>query len=434
MHKIGIVGPQPSIERILSVAKEFEHNIEFIPFAYDDPTEAAHIVQQAEHKVDGWLFSGPLPYIIARNHVASEENMAYCPPIGTGFFICCMQMAVQQQKVLERVSIDMLDTIDLQQWLEELDLPSKDLYIKDYDHRFGQQEIIDFHYDLWQAGKTDGAITTAHSVYKALKAAGVPAYHSTITRMEIQQALAAIIEKVKAQYFKATQVGLVIIEIERYEEVIEKAGTPYDLQYMELTIKQMLLPLCRRLNGYMSDKGNGSYEIFSSRGAVEQGISELKDTVHYLIKETGVAAIAGIGYGETVFAAEINAHRAVGFARKNGDKGIVIVRDDGVIIEAAGQESELAYAFNSEDTVLIEKLRQANVSIRTYEKMKAIIKRLGWHTFTSGQLAEQMTVTDRNIRRIMASLCEVGLTEVVGEEAASGRGRPGKVYQLIDKS
>lgn len=434
MHKIGIVGPEPSIERILSVAKEFKHEIEFIPFAYDDPTEVAHIVQNASPEVNGWLFSGPLPYSIAKHNVVSDKSLEYCPSIGAGFFICCMQMAIQQKKILERISIDMLDTDDLEKWLAELNLPSQELYIKKYNDQFNRQEIIEFHVGLWKLGKTDGAITTAHSVYKALKSAGVPVYHNTVTRMEIRQALTAVIEKVKALYFKATQVGLVIIEFEDYDEIIEKARTAYDLQYIELKVRQALLPLCRRLNGYIGATGKGSYEIFSSRGVIEQEIGELQDTIKYLGLEIGGTAIGGIGFGETVFAAEINAHRAVSNAKKNGGSGIVIVRDDGVIIEAAGQDTELAYAFNSEDKALIEKLRQANVSIRTYEKMKAIIRRLGWHTFTSAQLAEQMAVTDRNIRRIIASLCEGGLTECIGEEAAASRGRPGKVYRLIDKS
>jgi predicted ArsR family transcriptional regulator len=95
-----------------------------------------------------------------------------------------------------------------------------------------------------------------------------------------------------------------------------------------------------------------------------------------------------------------------------------------------GQKKEMEYAYYSNDKGLLDKLNEANVGIKTYRKVEATVRRMGWDSFTTAQLANQLSVTDRNIRRIMASLCKVALVECIGEESPSNRGRPSRKYRL----
>ncbi len=46
MRKIGVVGPEQSINRIIEVGKAMEPAIEFISFAYADAHEAVDIVKR----------------------------------------------------------------------------------------------------------------------------------------------------------------------------------------------------------------------------------------------------------------------------------------------------------------------------------------------------------------------------------------------------
>ncbi|HML33168.1 hypothetical protein [Sporomusa sphaeroides] len=433
MHRIGVVGPDRSVERILRVAEEFEREIECIPFAYDDEAEIQSILENNRAKVKGWLFSGPVPYIIAGDYLEAADTVAYCQTMGGGFYQCCLQMAFDHKVVLQRISVDIIEAqVDIEKLLQATGIPWSDFYIKYYTRRYNPEEIIRFHLELWQAGKIDGVITALRSVMNALQKAGVPVYHFTLTEREIYQSLKIIIEKVKSSYFKNTQVGLVIIEVGSYGEIIEKARTPYDLQLLELRLKEILLPLCKSLDGYLLDKGRGVYEIFSSRGAVEREIAMLQATIERLILAVNidVPVTAGIGFGQTVFAAEINAHRALRNTGEQKKNRIIIVQDDGTMVEAAGRDQDSRYDFYSHDTELLKKLNQAGVGIKTYRKIENIIHRLGWGAFSAAQLAAQLSVTERNVRRIITSLCEAGLVEQVGEESAAARGRPSKLYQL----
>ncbi|MFY0543624.1 hypothetical protein [Brevibacillus sp. H7] len=430
MHKVGVVGPMPSVERIMGVAKEFRHEMEFIPYPYVETEETEEIVQKHDSEVDVWLFSGQIPYMIAKKTIGSDENLIYIPHTGSSLYKCLLHMAYYQKKLLDRVSIDMVHSEDVEEALSELGVPTREIYVKSYDDYLNPEELIQFHLQLWKAGKTEAALTCYQATYQALQKEGLPVYWISPTKMVIRQTLKLISEKVRTSYFKDMQIGVEIIEIEHFDKIIEQAKTPYHLQYLELKLKETLLKLCERLDGSLQEKGNGRYVIFSSRGAIEREIPMLRDTVQQLSLEVDVPVAVGIGFGETVFSAEINGRRAVQHAKEKVDRGIVIVQEDGLIVESVGEEEELTYSYRSDDKELVEKCNKANVSVKTYKKIEALIHRMGWDRFTSSDLAAHLAMTDRNARRIVSSLCEWGLVECIGEELHAARGRPSKIYTL----
>ena len=432
-YKIGIIGATQSVERIMTVSREFEDGIKFIPLPFEDEKEIQTILHNYKRKVDGWLFSGPLPYAIAKEHLQNEDNVSYCQSIGAGLYINCLQVAYKNETSLPRISVDMFESLmDIEQTIKETGLPLEGVYIKYYDQKYDLEEITQFHLRLWQEGKTDGAITALRTVFHNLEAQNVPVYALTLTKQEIYQSLKIITEKVKTSYFKTTQVGSVIIAINQYEEVIEKAKSLSMLQNLEWKLKGVLLPLCNSLNGYLLEKGSGVYEIFSSRGAIEQELTTLRETIQQMgiAINFDVSVRAGVGFGETVSNAEFNAYRALRNIDEKTDGGLIIIRDDGGIVEAASQEKEVSYDYYSNDAALLEKLHKAAVGIKTFRKIEATVERMKWDTFTVAQLASQLSVTEQNIRRIISSLNAVELVVIAGEEFAATRGRPGKLYRL----
>ena len=433
VHSIGIIGPTDSVQRILEVAQDFEAGIEFFPFPFEDESEIVPILQDNMGRVKGWLFSGPVTYVIAQEHMIMDDTMMFCEPVGAGFYNVCLRIAFEKQVTMRRMSVDMLaGVMDIEKALQETGLPWQDIYIRYYNNSSDFQQGIQFHLQLWQDGKIDGVITVFRNVYNALKKLGVPVYQLTLTKQEIYQSLKMLVEKVKSLYFKNTQVGSVIIEISQYDTIIEQAKSPYQLQEYEWKLKGIVLPLCQKLDGYLLEKGNGIYEFLSTRGVAEQEIVLLQDVLDQLANAVNrdVPVSAGIGFGATVFAAEINAHRALRHARGKAEGAIVIVQDDGVIVEAAAQSQELRYDLYSSDPALLAKLHLAGVGVKTYKKIVTTVGRMGRDTFTVAQLAAQLSVSAQHIRRILTGLCTAGLAEHMGEESVLANGRPGKIYRL----
>ncbi|WHY98401.1 hypothetical protein [Peribacillus simplex] len=432
MYKIGVVGPLSSIKKIRDVTNEFEHEIDFIDFPYEDAREVTDIIKNHQSTVNGWFFSGPVPYRIAKGMLDSEANFTYCPPVGSSLYRCLLQMSADQKHFFDKLSIDMIRLEDffLHESLQELGISTEHIYVKTFDEQYDYQEIVQFHLQLWREGEIHAVLTVLQSVYEALKKENVAVYKINMTKMEIRQAVKILIEKAKSTYFKDSQIGVEIIEIDQFDQFVDEVNIRYHLQHVELKIKQTLLTFCEKLDGSLIENGNGRYQIFSSRKAIEREIGSLQSTVQQLALEMDVPVAVGIGFGETAASAEINARKAIRHSKKQDSSGIVVIQEDGVMIESVGQEEQLAYTFRSNDKELLDKLNKANISVKTYKKIEALVDRMGWDGFTSSDLASHLSMTVRNAQRIMSSLSESGLVEYKGEELQSPRGRPRKIYML----
>ncbi|MCK1988141.1 hypothetical protein MPH48_08465 [Lysinibacillus fusiformis] len=430
MYTVGVIGPNSSVERIIKLGKEYEMTMNFIAFPYHDFHETVHIVKENHHAVDAWFFSGQISYMVAKNTLHSGENLVYIQHTESGIYKCLLHMGFYQGEFLNKVSIDEITTSHLEQAVKQLNFAPKEIYVKTFDVNTSTKELVDFHIDLWHREKTAGALTCFEAVYLELKEAGVPAYHISTTDMEILQALRILEEKRRTFYFKDTQIGVQIIEIEQFDKISEKAKSTYHLQYLELKLKETLLRFCEQLDGSLLEKGNGRYIIFSSRGAIERKIKDLQETIFQLSHESNTTVTAGIGYGVTVHSAEINAQLAIQLSKEKSEQPIVIVQENGTIIESVGEEDEVSFSYHSNDDNLLEKLKKAKISLKNYNKLCAIVKKMSWQEFTIKDLAAHLYWDESNARRILTSLSDVDLVEYTGKDAQISRGRPSKIYRL----
>ncbi|MFF3021330.1 hypothetical protein ACFVRR_01530 [Gottfriedia sp. NPDC057948] len=432
MYRIGLVGPEWSLERILSFTKEYEHELEFFPFSYDEPVETKEIVKKHDRDVDVWLFSGQLPYNIAKKILHSKEKLLYIPHTESSVYKSLLNIMYSTGGLINQLSIDMPTYSNLlEDALEQLNESFDQFYIKKFEEeQINLDELLQFHLELWDSNKTEGALTNFPFIYQELKKRDIPVEWISTSSVDIKHTLRLLTEKVKGLYFKDSQIGVELIEIENFESIIQKSKSPYHLQHIELRIKDVLLTLCEQLNGSLIEKGYGKYLIYSSRGAIAREIHMLENTLEQLSLESDTKISVGIGFGETVYSAEKNAIESIQQSKEMHEQKIIIVQENGEIIESLGREEEMTYAYRSNDQELLQKLKLGNISVKTYHKIENLIKRMAWKDFTTKNLAEQLKMTERNARRIVADLCEVELLECIGEESLSYRGRPSKIYRF----
>ncbi|MEH7454391.1 hypothetical protein [Gottfriedia acidiceleris] len=432
MYRIGLVGPEWSLERIVSFSKEYEHELEFFPFSYDDPVETKEIVKKHDRDVDVWLFSGQLPYNIAKKILHSKEKLLYIPHTESSVYKSLLNIMYITGGLINQLSIDMPTYSNLlEDALEQLNKSFDQFYIKRFEEeQINLEELLQFHLELWDSNKTEGALTNFPFIYQELKKRDIPVEWISTSSVDIKHTLRLLTEKVKGLYFKDSQIGVELIEIENFESIIQKSKSPYHLQHIELRIKDVLLTLCEQLNGSLIEKGYGKYLIYSSRGTIEREIHMLENTLEQLSLESDSKISVGIGFGETVYSAEKNAIESIQQSKEMHERKIIIVQENGEIIESLGSKEEITYAYRTNDQELLQKLKLGNISVKTYHKIENLIKRMAWNDFTTKNLAEQLKMTERNARRIVADLCEVELLECIGEESLSYRGRPSKIYRF----
>lgn len=432
MFRIGVVGPKLSVNRIFEMAREMEQEMEFIPLAYKETSEIEEIILSNDQQVDFWLFSGYIPYMIAKKLFSSDEKLVYIFFTESSIYKGIMELSYSQGKLLNQVSMDMVQPAHNAErdGVDQLKMTVKDLYLKIFDAKINPNELFHFHYDLWKQQQTEGALTCYPTVYQALIEAGVPAYWMSPTRNEIFQTIRIFFEKIKTSYYKETQIGVVTIEMMDFDTIKEKMKKPYQIHYLELRLKEVLIQLCENLGGSLFEQGNGRYTIFSSRGVIEREIQNIQEKIKSLSTEANTAVAAGIGFGQILYSAEMNAHRALRQSKQKEAKKITIIQEDGTIIESVGQEEELTYLYRTDDKEFLDKLNKGNISVKTYKKIEALIRKMGRIGFTTKDLAINLQMSERYAQKIMADLCKADLAEYIGEEAPHTRGRPIKVYKL----
>ena len=170
MDKVGVVGPVKSVNRILQVAKQFSNNLKFVPFIYDTAIETTSIVSTHYNKVDYFLFSGPIPYDIAKKTGKDTSKFFYIHLLEAGFYKALLQILISAKEEIECLSIDIVNTsniIDIS--LDQLSIPIKQMIVKEFDAHINYYELYEYHLNLYQKKQVDAVLTCYPEVMELLK-------------------------------------------------------------------------------------------------------------------------------------------------------------------------------------------------------------------------------------------------------------------------
>lgn len=432
MYRIGIVGPQPSIERTMNALQGQELGTSYVLYPYEHARETADIIEKYREHVHGWVFTGPIPYLAAQTVLREKEHAIYCPPTGASLYKAILQAIYASEEAIQDISIDMTENEGwgLMDSLHELDFPENRLRKYVFSTDYDVEEMIAFHVGHFERGTVKAAITCLYAVYEGLLKRGIPVFKINSTKLETVQAVRMLVERIRSSAFKESQIGVLMVEVDRLHEAGEHGTERYQLQYMELKIRSLLLHHCEQIDGSLHQDGTGRYLMYGSRGGMARSMDSLHSTLHQLELDTDLPCYAGIGFGETAFDAERHARKAIQYAKDDEAGRIIVYETDGTIVEAAGEEHELAYETFSNDAELLEKLNKAGVSIRTFQKIKVYVRRMGKEEFTASDLASGLSMTIRHVQRIMGSLTAFSLAEITGNELNTRRGRPSNRYRL----
>lgn len=430
-YRIGVIGASESVENVWKAGEHFDEEVKLLPFPFEKEEEIKGILDKNRSQVDGWLFTGPLPYEMGKGYFHKDDRVSFCRPAGAMLLVRAMEIMRNAGKGKPRFSIDMPEgLVDISQVLSDLNLPLDEVYMKydsfqelDSHDAFRGDRIADFHLKLYEAGKTDGAVTAYRSAYNKLREWGIPVYFLNLTRAEIILSLREMVEKIRTTWAKATQVGTVAIAIHDYETVLDHVNSETRLLQLEWEIKGKLLPLCEALDGSLVEKGNGRYEIFSSRGQIHSHLKELENTLKDIKTTINLygSPAAGIGYGETVAQSRLRARQAV-------DQPVLW---DMPFRISGDEEMEKKEEKEELDEGTRAKLKQVGVNEKTLLKIRLAVSAFPGGIFSVKDLSTRLSVTPQNIRRIMGALSRAGLAEIVSEESEAVRGRPGKKYRLV---
>ncbi|MFC5588931.1 hypothetical protein ACFPRA_08530 [Sporosarcina soli] len=427
--RVGIVGPRDTVEIMNEIAQEFDEKMIPICFEYKNAVETTEIVEKNQHAIDIWVFSGLTPYSLAKKS-SSNQLFFYLKFNGSSLTRSLLDVVYKGKKELDRISFDMLEKRDVTETYRSLNVSDENCHLYEYHGFTPIEEIVNFHADLYEEGKVSVCVTCLSDVFEILNSKNIPVYRVTPTRANMRSTFSIALQQWEALNFKQSQLTVMLITIDNINKIEKPHSFSYDLHRLNLELQSAVLSFTESISGSFLSIGTGTFIIFSTRGSLQDAGHQSVRLLDQLSIITDLPANIGIGYGDSSLAAEENARLALLHAQNYNPNSAFLVENNGTVKGPLNKTKSISFEFRNEDEAIGNLLKESGVSITSFNKIMSVQRNLGKHNITAAEIAEWLKMTERNARRLLTNLTNVGIAKVVGQEAPTTRGRPRNIYQV----
>lgn len=429
--RVGVIGPEDVVKTLLQLGPEFS-SLDLSPSCYNHEAEAPGLAKQIEDKVDVIVFTGPVPYYLAKQKTELHLPLLYVHPVGEQLMRVLFELSQCQEIDLTRVSTDTLSRIVVDEIYEGVGLSSNEVFTKHYNGPILAKELVAFHHSLWKEGKISAALTCLRTADIELRALGVRSYWITPVKSAMREALQlAVLEGIHLRS-RAMQIVVGICNVDRFQDYVKRSNSEYEAQRMKLALHELLNDYGEQVQAWVQELGSDEFAIFMTRGMLEQSTEFFQVWPLFdMVRERLPLTISlGIGTGSTAREAGNNARTALILAKQYGGDCSFVVSQSGEALGPFARETKINFLLRTEDERLIQIAERAHLSVSTMSKLDSLMRALGRTTVTSADLARWLHISPRSARRMLFTLEKQGLAEAVGEEQPAVRGRPRTLYSL----
>ncbi|MFP7298115.1 hypothetical protein [Neobacillus niacini] len=427
---IGVIGPTIIVDKIKDALKGFPNfNPTFM--TSDNIYDAPRFAEEVSGQVEVLLFSGYLPYKLAKEQAGFTVPAHYIPLKGTGLFRALYRLK-DRIKTIGELSIDTLSSQEVGIVIEELGESVKEIYYFEDSSLDLKEKIVQFHREKFEQGRCKGALTGIKVVSEALTELNIPNEWVIPTQQDIVVSLERALLSTEKRRNKESQIVFGIISIDKFSQLIHQKSSEHEVQKLKLDIYRLFLDYVECLDGHLTNLGGDEYLFVTTRGVFERvtkgykTIPILKDTK----TKIGVSISIGIGFGLTANEAGTHARIALRQSQESGGNLCYIVREDRSVIGPVEMTNPLVYELSITDKVLLERAEKAGMTATYLSKILAQVNRSGKDYFTAQELAEILTITVRSANRILLQWLDADLVEIAGVEKVTSKGRPRQIYNL----
>ena len=426
--KIGVIGPVIIVDLIREALKSFPN---FTPVfrASNEILDAPVFARELMNEVEVLLFSGYYPYKVAREQVTFPVPVHYIPLTGTGLFRSFFRLF--HHRHMSRLTIDCLPSEAVIRVFSELGQPFDQLYFYE-GTMFDLEEMVRFHREAYEQGRSDGALTGVMKVAEELTRLHIPNDWVVPTIQDSTVSLERALLSTEKRRNKDSQIVFGVIQIDNYSQLVRTSSSEHDLQRKKLEIQRMLLDYVGCLEGHLTSLGGDEYLFVTTRGIFERETRGYK-TLPILSdakKQMNISLSVGIGFGQSANEAGTHARLALRQSKEHGGGICFIVREDKSVIGPVEMSHPMMYPLTITDESILERAQKAGMTAAYMRKLMAQVARLGKTEYTAAELASILGVTIRSSHRILLQWLDAELVEIVGVEKVSSKGRPRQVYRL----
>lgn len=423
--RIGVIGPLELLPLILQTLKAFPS---FIPEVrvYRHESEAVEHTRELMHNVEVLLFSGPEPYRLARQRLTLPVPALYVPRSGTGLYRALFHL--DHKCDMQACTVDSLSKLAVERVFTELGIRGIDMYYYEGDPLLSRDDVLQFHVQHYEQGKSSAALTGSREVSEMLSIYGVPNEWVMPTEQDITVSLERALLSTETRRSKETQFVIGLIHMEGTD--IE--GPQQDAGRTKERIHRTVQGFVESLNGHVSQINDYEYLFVTTRGAFEAVTGGYKSI--QLAKEMGTAygvtMSIGAGFGTSASDAGVHAELALRHAKDAGGNICFIVREDRSIIGPLEMAEANECDMSLIDFKLVKEAEAAGLSPMHLSKLVAQVARTGRTEYSAFELAVILNITVRSTHRLLSLWLDAGLIEIAREVKAPSKGRPKQIYRF----
>jgi hypothetical protein len=428
--KVLVIGPMDIVDLVIAISHSYS-DITMLPAPYNHEQETLDVIKKRLDDVDILLFAGIIPYQIAKNKNITKP-MVFIPSTGTSLYRTLFKIITETSfnpiKAPLRISLDTLPNREVSECLEDLEIYSEKIFLNT-DQK--ADEIVQFHYELWNSNQTQVAITCVNSVYESLKGLGVLVFRVLPTKSAIRNSLNNVLLEGKALHQSDTQIAIGILHFNNLLSSSKKPLSEYGTQRKKVVLQNLLIDFCEEAQAIFDWSERDEVRFITTRGAIERMTKKYKKAplLDEIAMKIDIGTTLGIGFGHTANEAEVSARKALSKAKMN-KPSCFVVDMDGTVYGPVGKDGKMQYSLRSDDPHLMKLAKTAGLSIATINKLLSFCERPGNKCITANDLANGLSLTNRSASRILNTLESKNLAVVVGEEQPIHRGRPRQLYEF----
>lgn len=427
---IGVICPESFAGPMADALKDFP-NFEPLLRTYRSEDEAPGLAEDLMKEAEVLFFSGPLPYMKAKERLKFAVPAHYLHLTGTGLYRALF--CLEKKSGLVSLSVDTLTESMVIKAFKELGEPPGALSVYAGSKPYDREELISHHRRNHEQGISTAALTGFRSVSEALKELGIPNEWVVPTRQDIIVGLERALLSTETRRSKESQIVLGIIAVDNTGELFGKRSSEHEVQKLRLDIHRMLLGYAESLDGHLTYLGGDEYLFITTRGIFERETGGYKffPLAREAARSFGLSLSVGVGFGRSANEAGTHARQALRQAREAGGNISFIVREDRSVIGPLEMSAPLEYNLALTDAKLVERAESSGMTLAYLSKLSAHVSRRGQLDYTAQELAAILGVTTRSVHRLLLQWTDADLVRAVGEQKAPAKGRPKQIFRLI---
>ena len=426
--KVGVVGPlwiRESLQRCFNLFPSLSPIFRLS----DRLSDASDFTVELASQVDCLLYSGRVPYLVAKENIPDHISAFYIPLKGAGLYRALYRL--KQRRDMSHISFDGIQL----QFIESVKTSlSENFTYNVFEEAVlpgSLEQIIQFHKEVDKVNDCCAAVTSLKIVHERLGEEGITSEWLIPTEEDMIVILERLLLATTQRKEKEMQIvfGRIYIDDTSF---MKDFKTERQLQTRNHQINRLLFDFVEQFDGYLTPFHDHEYLFITNRGAFER-ITEGYKSLPILDeakKGLGVKLSIGIGFGETAFQAGGNARTAVFQAKNFGGNCGFIVREDREVFGPIELDVPIKYPLSITDQKLIEKAADIGTSAVYLEKTLSMLKRKKDNRFSAQEVAEILGITNRSAHRILQSWLDGEIIEVIGTEKVTRRGRPRQVFTI----